>query len=152
MPDATEAAFGIDRCGVVLGFDFGLKRIGVAIGERALGQARPLTAITGESNEARFAAIGRLLAKWQPVRFVVGLPLSSEGEEHELTERCRRFARQLAGRYGLPVDFVDERYSSREAEARLGGHIAKQNKGRIDAEAAAIVLQDWFDHDATRRQ
>lgn len=140
------------RQGIVLGFDFGLQRIGVAIGERALGRARPLTAIVAASNEQRFAAIGRLLAEWQPVCGVVGLPLSIDGEEHELTRRCRRFARQLTGRFGLPVELFDERYSSCEAEARLGGRLARTDKGRIDAAAAAIVLQDWFDHDASRRQ
>jgi len=137
--------------GIVLAFDFGLQRIGVAVGERLLAQARPLTAIGGESNAARFAAIARLLEEWRPTHCIVGLPLTSDGEEHELTQRCRRFARQLQGRFGVTVDLVDERYSSCEAEARLGGRVARTDKGRIDAEAAAILLQDWFDHDAARR-
>jgi len=98
--------------GIVLAFDFGLKRIGVAIGESMLAQSRPLTTIVAESNAARFAAIGKLVAEWQPLRLVVGLPRSMDGREHDMTARCRRFAHQLEGRFGLPVSLVDERLSS----------------------------------------
>lgn len=133
--------------GTVLAFDFGTKRIGVAVGETMLGNAKPLTTISVEANAARFAAIDKLVAEWQPERFVVGLPLSSEGEAHEMTARAQRFGRQLEARYPLPVTLVDERFSSTEAEARLAerGLNWKQRKETLDAEAAATILQGFFD-------
>lgn len=139
--------------GTVLAFDFGTKRIGVAVGEMMLKTARPLTTIAGEANAARFEAIGRLIDEWQPVRLVVGLPLALDGSEHEMTARSRRFANQLHGRYHLPVDFADERLSSATAEERLRarGVSAGRNKEAVDAEAAAVILQSYFDrnpHDA----
>lgn len=130
--------------GTVLAFDFGTRRIGVAMGESLLGHARALTTIEGEANDLRFAAIARLVAEWQPARLVVGLPLSLDGAAHEMTARARRFAHQLEGRFRLPVDLVDERLSSAAAEAGLRG--ARGDKAAIDAEAARIILQDWFDH------
>ena len=133
--------------GIVLAFDFGLKRIGVAIGEILLAQARALTTIAAEANDARFAAIGKLVAKWQPAGLVVGLPLSMDGGEHAMSARCRRFAHQLEGRFGLPVSLVDERLSSSEAERRLseGGLDWHARKEQVDATAAQIILQDYFD-------
>jgi len=137
--------------GIVLAFDFGLKRIGVAIGEILLAQARPLTTIAAEANDARFAAIGKLVAEWQPLRLVVGLPCSMDGGEHAMTARCRRFAHQLEGRFGLPVSLVDERLSSIEAERRLSdaGLDSQARKQQVDACAAQIILQDYFDGQKT---
>ncbi|MFA6311321.1 MAG: Holliday junction resolvase RuvX [Sterolibacterium sp.] len=133
--------------GLVLAFDFGLKRIGVAIGESLLGQARALTAIAAEASDARFAAIAELIAEWQPARLVVGLPQSMDGGEHAMSARCRRFAHQLEGRFGLPVSLVDERLSSAEAERRLAdaGLDWRARKQQVDAAAAQIILQDYFD-------
>jgi putative Holliday junction resolvase len=130
-----------------LAFDFGTRRIGVAIGEMMLGQARPLTIISAQANDARFAAIAKLVAEWQPTRLVVGLPRTLEGEDHDMTDRCRRFARQLEGRYGLPVALIDERLSSTAADEQLlaQGLGWRARKERIDAEAAAILLQNYFD-------
>lgn len=133
----------------ILAFDFGLKRIGVAIGTQLtpgeLASARPLTTIAAEANDARFAAIAALIAEWQPQRLLVGHPLNDDGSPHEMTARCERFADQLRGRFRLPVDAVDERYSSAEAEAVLRGRGLgwRQRKARLDAEAAMIILQDW---------
>jgi len=138
--------------GTILAFDFGTERIGVAVDEGLLGQARALTTIESPANDARFAAIGKLIAEWQPARLIVGLPLRLDGSEHEMTARSRRFAHQLEGRYRLPVELVDERLSSAEAERNLqSGHAAKPGrnkpaKARVDAEAARIILQDWFEH------
>ena len=78
--------------GTVLAFDFGLKRIGVAVGETLLWQARPLATLVGEANAARFAAIGKLIQEWQPARLVVGLPRALDGTEHQMSARCQRFA------------------------------------------------------------
>lgn len=140
-----------DGSGSVLAFDFGVKRIGVAIGT-LLGAGRPasaraLTTIDAEANDARFAAIGRLIDEWQPVRLLVGRPLNDDGSPHEMTARCERFANQLRGRYRLPVDDVDERFSSTEADAGLRerGLSWQARKAKVDAEAALIILQSWFD-------
>ena len=132
----------------VMAFDFGDKRIGVAIGETLLTTARPLTTIEAEASERRFAAIGKLINEWQPVRLVVGRPSHVDRDEpHEFATRCERFARQLEGRYRLPVELVDERYSSAIAESQLKGHgyDVREHKARLDAEAAAVILQAWLD-------
>jgi len=121
----------------ILAFDFGLKRIGVAIGNTMICQAKPLSVITATANEPKFAAIAALIAEWGPSRIVVGLPSHPDGAEHEMSARCRRFANQLNGRYNLPVELVDERYSSAVIAARRGDV--------IDDKAAAIILQQYFD-------
>jgi putative holliday junction resolvase len=132
------------RSETVMGFDFGEQRIGIAIGETLLGEARALTTVAEEANERRFDAIGKLIAEWQPARLVVGLPHHADNREHEFAARCQRFARQLNGRFGLPVDLADESYSSCVAGERLAGDKLK-NKSRLDAEAAAVILQAWLD-------
>ena len=134
--------------GTVLAFDFGEKRIGVAVGERELAQAHPLTTIRSEANAARFAVIAALIAEWQPVSLVVGLPLALDGTPHAMTARCTRFANQLRGRFGLPVDYAEERLTSVEAEQRLreGGHSIKSAREQIDSVAAQIILQCYFDN------
>jgi putative Holliday junction resolvase len=131
---------------LVLGFDFGTRRIGVAIGETLLKTARPLTTIDAVDNARRFDSISRLIEQWQPARLVVGLPLALDGAEHEMTARSRRFANQLHGRFRLPVELADERLSSAAAESGLRARGVKStDKAAIDAEAAAIILQSWFD-------
>jgi putative Holliday junction resolvase len=127
-----------------MAFDFGEKRIGVAIGETLLGQARALATVAESANDRRFAAIGKLVAEWRPARLVVGLPRHPDDAEHEFAARCERFARQLEGRYKLPVEMADERYTSAIAETQLSGDKRKL-KARLDAEAAAVILQAWFD-------
>ena len=140
-----------EAAGSVLAFDFGTKRIGVAIGTQLgagrFGPARPLTTIDAEANDARFDAIAKLIAEWQPVRLLVGRPLSEDGTPHDMTARCERFANQLRGRFRLPVDAVDERFSSAEADANLRerGLSWQQRKAQVDAEAALVILQTWFD-------
>lgn len=134
--------------GTVLGFDFGLARIGVAVGETETGHAHPLPVIAEEANAARFAAIEALLAEWKPTALAVGLPTHMDGSEHAMTVRCRRFANQLHGRYGLPVALVDERLSSAEAEERLSeaGHQGwRKQKPRLDSTAAQIILLQYLE-------
>lgn len=133
--------------GSVLGFDFGEKRIGVALGERLIGIAHPLTTISTEINDERFQQIGQLIEEWKPVALVVGLPLSLEGEEHKVTQLCRKFARRLEGRFNLPVCMVDERLSSVAAsqtlkELGIGG---RKQKPMLDQVAAQHILQSYFD-------
>jgi putative Holliday junction resolvase len=125
---------------IVFGFDFGIKRIGIAMGNTLTGQAQPLAVVSALDNATRFARIGVLIAEWKPARLVVGEPLHPDGAEHEMTLRCRRFANQLHGRFGLPVELVDERYSSAVIPAKRGEI--------IDAKAAAIILQQYFDDHA----
>ncbi|WP_353152540.1 Holliday junction resolvase RuvX [Herminiimonas fonticola] len=121
----------------VLGFDFGLKRIGVAVGNTLLKQAQPLTIISAATNDAKFAAIAELVTQWQPALCIVGLPRHPDGAEHEMTVRCRRFANQLHGRFDVATVLVDERYSS--------AVISHQRGDLIDDQAAAIILQQYFD-------
>lgn len=121
----------------ILAFDFGLKRIGVAIGNTMICQAKPLSVITAIANEPKFAAIAALIREWGATRIVVGLPSHPDGTEHEMSARCRRFANQLHGRFGLPVELVDERYSSAVISAKRGEV--------IDDRAAAVILQQYFD-------
>lgn len=133
--------------GTVLAFDFGEKRIGVAVGERSLGQAHPLTTIRSEANAERFTVIAALINEWKPALLVVGLPLTLDGTAHTMTARCTRFANQLRGRFGIDVDFAEERLTSVEAEERLreNGHNAKSAKEHIDTLAAQIILQCYFE-------
>ena len=122
----------------VLAFDFGLKRIGVAVGEPELRTAHPLPAVSDFSN------IEKLVAEWNPIRLVVGLPTSAKGEPHAMTKQAEDFARRLERRFKLPVARVDERYTSVEAEHRLRG---LKNKA-IDSVAAQLILEQYFDQAA----
>ena len=133
--------------GTVLAFDFGEKRIGVATGETLLGSAHPLTVIRAESNDQRFAEIGKLIAEWQPERLVVGLPTHVDGTPHEMTRLATKFAERLEKCFQLPVSLADERLTSRDAEARLRetGRNAKSAKPLLDAVAAQLILQTWFE-------
>ncbi|MYN39597.1 Holliday junction resolvase RuvX [Duganella sp. FT109W] len=121
----------------IFAFDFGVKRIGVAMGNTMLRQAEPLKVISAIDNARRFADIQKLLDEWKPALLVVGLPMHPDGNEHEMTARARRFANQLHGRFSLPVELVDERYSSAVISAKRGEV--------IDDRAAAIILQQYFD-------
>lgn len=119
-----------------LAFDFGIKRTGVATGNRITRSATPLQTLHIAGVDARFDAIKKILLEWQPQAVVVGIPTHPDGVAHEMTQRAQRFARQLHGRFNLPVHEVDERYSSVEAASRG----AKD----LDAEAAAIILEQFF--------
>jgi putative Holliday junction resolvase len=121
----------------VMSFDFGLKRIGVAVGNLLIRQAQPLTIIEAATNAAKFAAIGTLIDEWQPSTIIVGLPLHPDGAEHEMTLRCRRFANQITGRFGVATVLIDERYTSAVLSASRGK--------RVDSQAAALILQQFFD-------
>lgn len=121
--------------GIVLGFDFGTRRIGVAIGNRLTSQARPLTTVEAGDNEARWKSLSALIDQWEPAELAVGIPRHPDGTPHAMTARCERFARQLEGRYRLPVARIDERYSSAVVE----------DEADVDAAAAAIILQQWLD-------
>jgi putative Holliday junction resolvase len=133
--------------GAVLAFDFGEKRIGVAVGDLEIGIAHPLQTIAGEGNDLKFAAIAELIAEWKPARLVVGLPMHLDGTEHELTRLSRKFARRLEGRFSLPTEMIDERLSSAEASQTLNelGIRGRNQKPMLDQVAAQRILQSYFD-------
>lgn len=123
--------------GTLLAFDFGLKRIGVAVGNTIMRQAQALDIIASPTNDGKFTEISKLIASWQPVACIVGLPMHPDGADNEMTQRCQRFANQLNGRFGVTTVLVDERYSSSVLNAKRGE--------RIDDQAAALILQQYFD-------
>ena len=131
MPEAARPA----RVLSFLAFDFGEKRTGVASGNTVVGQASALTTIRAEG-DARFAPIARLINDWKPDALVVGVPLHPDGAPHDNTRRAQRFARQLQGRFGLPVHTVDERYTTTEAKA--------DGAKDLDARSAAIILDQFL--------
>lgn len=132
MTDPQDVATGCER---FLAFDFGLKRTGVASGNRLTRTATPQPTIAAEG-DARFARISERVREWQPDALVVGVPFHPDGQAHENTQRARKFARQLRGRLGLPVFEVDERYSTTEAHS-LGARDA-------DAASACIILEQFL--------
>ena len=137
--------------GTVLAFDYGERFLGVAVGESGVRVAHPLATIDTRVAAARFKAIAALVDEWRPAQLVVGLPLGLEGDRHDLTRRAERFARQLEGRFRLPVTLVDERLSSAEAEDRLrtAGRGGRRGKRLVHPVAAQVILQDFFDRHAT---
>ncbi|WP_428419906.1 Holliday junction resolvase RuvX [Methylibium sp.] len=132
MPEPASSAHLLQT---LLAFDFGLKRTGVATGNTLTRTAQPLRTLSAEG-DARFDAIARLVAEWQPAALVVGVPFHPDGAAHDNTRRAQRFARQLHGRFRLPVHEVDERYSTTEALA--------EGARDADAAAAAILLEQYF--------
>jgi putative Holliday junction resolvase len=118
-----------------LALDFGTKRIGVAIGNSVIRQAQSLKTIQNKSLEDTFRAIQKLVQEWEVTNFVVGLPTHQDGAEHEMTKRAKRFGNQLNGRLNLPVQWVDERYTSAVAENQMGD---------IDSQAAVLILEQYF--------
>ncbi|HJV63667.1 MAG TPA: Holliday junction resolvase RuvX [Albitalea sp.] len=118
-----------------LAFDFGTLRVGVATGNTVTRSASPLRTVAA-TGDARFAAIGKLIDEWQPDALIVGVPRHPDGAPHDNTERAQRFARQLHGRFRLPVHEVDERYTTTEAHA--------MGAADVDAASAAIILEQFL--------
>jgi putative Holliday junction resolvase len=136
-----------DIIGTVLAFDYGEKRIGVAVGETILKTAHALTTIAAEENEIKFTQIGQLITEWRPSLLVVGLPTHMDGTPHTMTQFAKKFAQRLEGRFNLPVMMMDERLSSAEAAQNLreAGIASSKQKAMIDAVAAQSILQSYFD-------
>ena len=122
----------------IMAFDFGTRRIGIAIGNTLTKAGQPLKTIEEPSEDVRFKAIQTLIKEWQPNRLVVGLPCHPDGAEHEMSAKARRFGNQLHGRFQLPVEWVDERYTSAVLE---GDPNMRDN---LDAESAALILEQYF--------
>ena len=123
---------------MVMAFDFGTRRIGVAVGNTMSKLGQPLKTIAEPNSDVRFKAIEGLIKEWQPNRLVVGLPCHPDGTEHEMSQKARRFGNQLSGRFQLPVDWVDERYTSAVLE---GDPDMRDN---LDAQSAALILEQYF--------
>lgn len=135
--------------GTYLGFDFGLRRIGVAVGESITGSARPLETLAARDGQPDWSRIEALLRTWRPVALIVGIPRRLDGTASDMTPPAERFARRLHGRFGLPVHTVEEQLSSYAAEQALtergrGGGRLERQKEEIDRLAAAIILETWF--------
>ncbi len=132
----------------VLGFDYGTRCIGVAIGNRLSG-ARPLSTVEHGERSLPWAEIAKLIAEWQPDALVVGLPLGLDGEEQSVTQAARRFVAALATQHELPVHTVDERYTSQEASRRFAaqraaGFVRRKDSVTLDAIAAQVILESWL--------
>ena len=131
----------------ILAFDFGLRRIGIAVGQDVTGSASPLGVVMNDGGRIDFDAIDRHIAEWQPNQLVVGLPLKPDGSESELLGHVRKFIAKL-GRYELPISTMDERYTSTEAERLLKDARADGRRGRIDKaaidSAAAVLIAERF--------
>ena len=122
----------------VMAFDYGTSRIGVAIGNTLTQTGQPIQIIAENGVDARFGLIEALIQEWQPDQLVVGLPCHPDGAPHEMTVKAKRFGNQLYGRFHLPVDWVDERYSSVVLEGN------PDMRDNLDAQSAALILKQYF--------
>jgi len=142
MPDTARLR------GYILGFDFGLRRIGVAVGQTATNTASSLETVS-HGREPDWDALSRLVKEWKPAALLVGLPLGRDSEETEMSKAARRFGAALQERFSLQVVFADERLSSRAAEDRFAelrasGSLRKKDAKQLDAMAAKIILEAWL--------
>ena len=128
----------------LLGFDFGTKRIGIAIAQEITGTANPLKTISAIKCKPDWEAIAKIIDEWQPDLLVIGLPLHMDGSEQEMTQAARRFSNQLNGRFQLPIALMDERLSSHEAESLLNERASSHSKEQIDMISAQLILQSWM--------
>ncbi|HEX8741321.1 MAG TPA: Holliday junction resolvase RuvX [Casimicrobiaceae bacterium] len=141
----TQPRRGADA--TLLAFDFGTRRIGVAVGNTLTRVAHPLATVDAATAEARQAAIAALIREWQPARLIVGLPLHADGRPHAMTGRARAFAASLEKSFGIPMTLVDERHTSEVARAELAaaGRGGRAGRAARDEAAAQIILQAWLD-------
>lgn len=128
--------------GTLIGFDYGPRKIGVAVGQTITGSASPLTTLRSRGERPDWPRIEALIREWRPEAAVVGLPFNMDDTETEIAPRARRFARQINGRFGLQVHLVDERLTSIEARNQLGRHATSLEA--VDAMAAKLILETWL--------
>ncbi len=130
----------------VIGFDYGVKNIGVAIGQSLIGSASELAPLKARDGVPNWDQINQLLKEWQPALAVIGLPLNMDGSDSELSQRARKFANRLNGRFGIKTALMDERLSTREAKtiAREDGHKGNYRENPIDSLAARLILESWL--------
>jgi len=135
-----------DNLKVLLAFDFGMKRIGVAVGQTITKTARPLDTLSAKSGIPNWDMVKKILKKWSPNAIIVGIPLNMDGTEQPITQNAKAFAQSLRDQFKLPVYEVDERLTTKDAKERLfeqGGYKALQD-GQVDRVAAQLILQNWF--------
>lgn len=135
-----------DKPKIVMGFDFGLKRIGVAVGQSVTRSARPLDTLPAKTGVPQWTLLTQLIKKWLPDLLIVGIPLNMDGTSQTMTSLARNFANELRKRYQLPVHEVDERLTTKDAREKLfslGGYKALQD-GQVDRIAAQLIIQNWF--------
>ena len=147
--DGPDTSLEAPPAGTWLAFDFGLRRIGVAVGQTATRTASPLAVVHHGKQEPDWAHLRRLVDEWQPVGLIVGLPLSADGDATPMSGRAKAFGETLGADTGLPVRWSDERLSSRAAEqrfaaSRAAGSARRKDAAQIDAMAAAIILENWL--------
>ncbi|MCW4152022.1 Holliday junction resolvase RuvX [Halomonas sp. 18H] len=131
---------------LILGFDFGTRRIGVAVGNELTASARALDSLPARDGIPDWQQVSRLIEEWQPDLFVVGLPLNMDNTESVMSTRARKFGKRLFGRYGIPCEMADERGSTREAKsiARDAGHRGNYRDDGVDGLAAVLILEGWL--------
>ncbi|MEI6736936.1 MAG: Holliday junction resolvase RuvX [Pseudomonadota bacterium] len=146
MPNDTNV-LNLNPHATIMSFDFGEKRIGVAIGNMTIGVANALTTIHAESNADRLTAVSLLVRDWQPAQFVIGEPAHLNGEPHPIAHLAKKFGNRLKENFKLPVAYVNEYLSSTEAAVLLAekGIKGRNQKAKIDAVAAQVILQSWLD-------
>ena len=131
---------------ILLGFDFGMKRIGVAVGQTITRSARPLETLAAKEGEPNWDILGKLIKKWRPDALVVGIPLNMDGTAQPISAHAKAFGDALRQRYQLPVHEMDERLTTKDAREKLfkeGGYKALHD-GQVDSIAAQLILQNWF--------
>jgi putative Holliday junction resolvase len=136
MPNSINAS--ISEPATVMAFDYGTRRVGVAVGNSVSKSGQPLKTITAPNIDILFQEIGNLIAEWEPKSLVVGLPTHPDGTAHAMTAKAKRFGNQLHGRFGLPVTWVDERYTSVVLESD------SQMRDNLDAHSAVLILEQFF--------
>jgi putative pre-16S rRNA nuclease len=129
---------------VALAFDFGLRRIGVAVGQTITQSANPLTVLLAEKGEPDWQQVSQLISQWRPTALVVGLPYQMEGGEQAISFAARQFARKLKAQFNLPVHLVDERLTTQEAKRQLQASGVKLKDTAIDSFAAKLILESWM--------
>lgn len=138
---------GTDNHRTLLGFDFGKKSIGVAIGQEVTGTASPLAALKARDGIPNWDDIAAIYQEWQPHRIVVGLPLNMDGSAQDITHAAKKFGNRLHNKFKTPVEFYDERLTTADAKARLfelGGY-KKLEKGKVDSVSACLIVEAWME-------
>jgi putative Holliday junction resolvase len=145
-----------------LAFDYGSKRIGVAVGQELTRSATALVTLPNRANQNDWNAIDQLVKEWCPAGFVIGLPLNADGSEHQVSHAAKQFGNQLQARYNLPAYWIDERLTSSEAQSMIAagsvnsksgqkaGAKSRQGKDQIDSTAAKLILESWFNQQVSR--
>lgn len=146
------ATFSASSSITLLAFDFGTQKIGVAVGQTQTLTTNPLPELRAKDGQPDWNAVAKLIDEWQPDAFVVGVPVNMDGSEFEMTQRARKFAQRLHGRFGKPWFAMDERLTSFDAREHAKGQHGGRNKGLVDSIAASLILQSWFANEWPRLQ